>query len=265
MTGCLPATATLHLRQFSLFGMVCRLKDDPLHVLAQDVLVMSTQKSNSWFAQIRNLCLQYDLPHPLDFLKTPKTKENFKKLVRSKVIDYWEKKLREEAAPLTSLVYFKPCYMSLSKPHAIWTTARENPYEVAKAVIQARMLSGRYRTKLLTSNWSNTQDVYCPAPQCNEVESLQHILLDCPAYANTRMNVVKKWLSVIDPVVEQLAKHALSQPAAYLTQFILDATALPHTIDLLKSRDENSRGLLMNITRTWCYSMHRERQKLLKE
>ena len=155
--------------------------------------------------------------------------------------------------------------MSLTKPHAIWTTARENPYEVAKAVIQARMLSGRYRTKLLTSNWLNGQDVYCPAPHCTEIESLQHILLDCPDYAITRTNVVKKWLSVDDPVVAQLTNHALSQPASYLIQFILDATALPQTINLLKSRDENSLGMLMNLTQTWCYSVHRERQKILHQ
>ena len=155
--------------------------------------------------------------------------------------------------------------MSLSKPHAIWTTARENPYEVAKAVIQARMLSGRYRTKLLTSNWTSNHDVICPAPQCTEPESLQHILLDCQSYANTRTNIVRKWLSVEDPVVAQLARHALLQPPGYLMQFILDPTVMPHTSNLLKSQGENSLGLLMNLTRTWCYSVHRERQKLLKK
>ena len=114
LAGCLPATATLHLRQFSLFGMICRLNDDPLRERAKDVLVTSTQRSNSWFVQIRNLCLQYNLPHPLEFLQEPKTKEIFKKLVRAKVVDYWESKLRAEAAPMTSLAYFKPCYMSLT-------------------------------------------------------------------------------------------------------------------------------------------------------
>jgi hypothetical protein len=120
-----------------------------------------------------------------------------------KVSDYWERKFRKEVAHMTLLTYFKPCYMSLTKPHTIWTSARENPYEVSKAVIQARMLSGRYRTKLLTSNWLNSQDVYCPVPQCTEVESIQQIHLDCQAYAITRTNVVKKWLSVEDPVVAQ--------------------------------------------------------------
>ena len=106
----------------------------------------------------------------------------------------------------------------------------------------------------------NNQDVYCHAPQCGEVESLHHILLDCHANAFTRTNVVKKWLSVEDPVVAQLVNHVLSKPAAYLAQFVLDVTALPHTINFLKSCDENSPGLLKNLTWKWGYSNHRERQ-----
>jgi hypothetical protein len=42
LAGCLPATATLHLRQLSLFGMICRLNDDSLRECAKDVLITST-------------------------------------------------------------------------------------------------------------------------------------------------------------------------------------------------------------------------------
>ena len=33
IAGSLPATAILHLRQMTLFGMICRLPGDPLHLL----------------------------------------------------------------------------------------------------------------------------------------------------------------------------------------------------------------------------------------
>ena len=55
-------------------------------------------------------------------------------------MDYWERRLREESAGLDSLKYFDPQYMSLTKAHQIWRTAKDNPYEVAKAVIQAANL-----------------------------------------------------------------------------------------------------------------------------
>ena len=174
--------------------MVSRLPNDPLHSHARHALITAKQNSSSWFASIRNLCLQYSLPHPLTLLDAPLSKCKFKSLIKSKITDFWEQKLRSEAAPLTSLFYFKPSYMSLARPHAIWWTAGANSYEVSKAVIQCRMLSGRYRTLLLTSNWSVSGESCCRAPSCSQTEeSLEHILLDCPAYADVRLNLVDKF------------------------------------------------------------------------
>ena len=118
MAGTLPATATLHERLLSLFGMVSRLPMDPLNSHARHALITAKQNSSSWFARIRDLCAQYSLPHPLHLLDYPLSKGKFKDLVRSKVTNFWEQKLRSEAAPLTSLCYFKPAYMSLARPHA---------------------------------------------------------------------------------------------------------------------------------------------------
>ena len=132
VSGTLPGTAILHLKQLTLFGMVCRLPEDPLHQLACHVLLTSSSPS-SWFVVVRNLLMQYQLPHPLLLLNDPPDKASFKKLLKSKILDHWEKKLRLEASLLPSLVYFDPYYMSLAVPHRIWTTAGSNPHEVAKA------------------------------------------------------------------------------------------------------------------------------------
>ena len=45
--GFLPATAILHLRQLSLFGMICRLPKDPLNFHTHQVLLTSSLNSNS--------------------------------------------------------------------------------------------------------------------------------------------------------------------------------------------------------------------------
>ena len=133
MPGSLPATATLHQRQLCLFGMVTRLPNDPLYSHARHALITAKQNSSSWFASIQNLYLQYSLPHPLTLLDFPLSKCKFKSQIKTKITDFWEQKLRCEAAPLTSLLYFKPDYMSLARPHSIWWTAGANPYEVFSA------------------------------------------------------------------------------------------------------------------------------------
>ena len=80
LAGSLPLTAQLHIRQLGLFSMICRLPADPLNSHARNVLTTSKRSSKSWFWQIRDLCLQYSLPHPLNFLESPSNKEHFRKL-----------------------------------------------------------------------------------------------------------------------------------------------------------------------------------------
>ena len=150
LSGCLPARAEIHLRQLSMFGMVSRLRNDPLNIHARNVLTDSKKTAKSWFTQVRDLSLQYCLPHPLLILDNPPTKESYKKLVKSRILDFWENKLRGEACMLPSLDHCKADYLSLLNPHPIWTTAQGNPHEVSKAIQQARFLSGRYRTEYLS-------------------------------------------------------------------------------------------------------------------
>ena len=84
LSGSLPGTAILHLRQVSIFGMISRLKDNILNVFNY---VTSSKKS--WFYQIRELCLLYNLPHPIKLLAEPMSKYSFKSLVKKHGIDYW--------------------------------------------------------------------------------------------------------------------------------------------------------------------------------
>ena len=159
--------------------MIARLPNDPLYKLAQQALL--TQPNQSWFTQIRNVMQYYNLPHPLLILTSPPTKEGFKKLVKSKVVDHWEQKLRAEAALLPSLAFFKLDFMSLVRPHRLWTTAGQNSFEVAKARVQLLFLSNQYPSAKHTRHWSNdNSEGLCTHSVCHSsglVESRQHILL----------------------------------------------------------------------------------------
>ena len=262
--GCLPGEAAIHLRMLGIFGMVTRLSNDPLNIHARNVLITAKSSSKSWFWQLRDICLKYQLPHPLKMLDNPPKKEVFMRLVKAKVVDYWEKKLRGESSLLSSLVNFKPEFMSLTKPHLIWTTAGSNPYEVSKAIQQARFLSGRYRTENLAKHWSRNKEGYCLSPTCqNQIETVQHILIECPAYLECKKRLYSLWLSSKNPVVYHLILAALSTEKEYLLQFLLDCSVLPEVITATQSYGEGIFSELFYLTRTWCFSVHRERMKML--
>ena len=134
---------------------------------------------------MRNLLLMYQLPHPLNLLANPPTKESFKKLVKAKVTDYWDTKLRMEASFLPSLPYFCPEFLSLTSTHRLWTSAVNNSYELAKSRIQLLFLCSQYPCAKLTRHWSSDNSLgLCSFPSCREnniVESPGHVLLHCPA------------------------------------------------------------------------------------
>ena len=79
------------------------------------------------------------------------------------VLEFWQEKLRGEARKLqlNSLAYFKPDFMSLSKPHPLWTTCGASSYETNKACVQAKYLSGRFRTDTLLNHFSSDNSRFC--------------------------------------------------------------------------------------------------------
>ena len=55
---------------FSLFGQLCRLKegDNVLAKHAMSIFSSASLSTRSWFWKLRQLCLQYGLPHPASWL-----------------------------------------------------------------------------------------------------------------------------------------------------------------------------------------------------
>ena len=195
--GSLPGTGILHLRMLSLLGMIARLGDDHiLHKHGRHTLLNQENNnvSKSWFTEMRCICKDYKLPDPLLVLQSPPGVYYWKNLTKSKVLDWWQIKLRGEADHLDSLEYFKPSFMSLSTPHPLWTSAG-SPFEVSKAVVSARMLSGRYRTDRLARHWTpSNPNGLCRLPGCEGHEgTLQHILLQCSALTEARLKVISHW------------------------------------------------------------------------
>ena len=268
LSGNLPGTAMIHIRMLTLFGMICRLPGSILHQHASRVLWANKPSSKSWFLEIRNICLLYNLPHPSSLLQYPIQKKSMKKLVKQHLLSYWEIKLRNEAAPLPSLEFFHPNFMSLDKPHPMWTSAGANPYQVTMSTIQGLMISGRYQTEQLCSHWSGNSP-FCKAPSCKgleHVEDLEHILKHCGSLEPTRRRLLaftvnySKPLHILQPVISTL--YTRTDPL--FCQFLIDCSVLPSTIATTQEHGPEVLQHLFRITRTWCYCLHKARLQILE-
>ena len=282
LSGNLPAAAIVHLKMLTLLGMISRLKSTSiLQQIGRNILLMATPIKKSWFSKIRDITYQYSLPDPLLILQEPKSKESWKKQCKSAVVSFWEVKLRSEAEFLPSLVHFQPNFMSLVRPHIMWTLP-ENGYEVEKAVVIATMLSGRYMSDYHTRHWSKSNPLgYCQLCQANlhsqpslgavssdvlPLGTLEHQLLVCPSLETSRERCKTLWKeSCLDKpdIWNLIDKNDSMEPHPQL-QFLLDPSCCPGVILATQKLGQGVLSHVHYLSRTWCYSLHVRRKKLLK-
>ena len=188
-------------------------------------------------------------------------------MVKSKVIDYWEMALRNEAKSLRSLAFFKPDYMNITNVHPIFSYAGNSPVNVIKATIQALMLSGRYRSGSLTRYWDRNANGICKLhPACQKLEDVTHILQHCNALSVTRSRLLSFTADYVRNLPADLQDIILKycQPAhPQFSSFILDCSTLPEVIYIVQILGKDILFHLFYIGRTWAYALHRERLKLL--
>ena len=158
--------------------------------------------------------------------------------------------------------------MSLTSTHPIWTTAGSSPYNVAMSTIQAVMVSGRYRTEQLCSNWSSNRSGFCQTPSCIDQhipEDIDHILSMCCSLQETRsvlLQFTSKYCQAI-PELEHITNILWNPTHPSFCQLLLDCSVLPEVISASQQLGPAVHHHLFRITRTWCYCLHKSRMKLL--
>ena len=264
LAGRLPGEALLHLKQLTLFGMICRLPGNILHNIAMQLLMIAKQSDRNWFAEIRNLCYKYNLPHPLLMLKEPLTKHAFKSLIKTNITDYWQSKLRAHCTELKSLKYFKPQYMSLRKPHPMLQYAQTS-FTINKCITVCRMLSGRFRCGSLLRHFSKQATGLCELC-CTEIEDLTHILVPRCVHLQDQAELLLKYAheklrscALANEIFFEIMK---SKDDSEKVQMLLDPTVLPEVISANQANNAVIPTILC-VTVTWCYSMNRRRIKLM--
>ena len=262
--------AQLHQKQLTLFSMICQLKGNILNDIAVKLLTTEKQTSKNWFSEIRSLCFTYNLPHPLLLLRNPPTKERFKSLVKTNIIDFWQSKLREHSAKLEdkSLKYFKPNFMSLRKPHPMYTCAVTS-YQANKCVTVARLISGRFRSgSLLRHFFPDKVSGICQLCEL-ELEDVAHIILPKCLKLQERAHILRRYAEdtlSICAVAASIYENIMikGKDDNMKVQFMLDPSVIPEIISAAQI-DNNLLNTILRVTTTWCYSLVKTRRKLLEE
>ena len=136
------------------------------------------------------------------------------------------------------------------------------------ATIQARMISGRFRTAALCSHWSSNSNGNCQlSDSCsNTSEDILHILAHCVALQPTRQKLysyTSNYCMNVSPVTKNIVEQFCTQSSQTFCQFLLDCSVLPVVIRAVQEEGNEVLCRLFTLTRTWVYTLHKERLKKL--
>ena len=171
---------------------------------------------------------------------------------------------------MTSLKYFHPAYMSLSQTHPLFTSCGSSPYEISKAVVQARYLSGRARVESLTKHWDKANKAGT-CPLCRSIQptegTIEHVLLSggCPALVDARlsmMSLIQAYL-VSHPYLFPIFQSLWGKDDVQTMQFLLDCSAISSVRQLVQDSEKPILRDLFYLTRSYVFKLFVTRRRLI--
>ena len=89
LSGIPPIQFEVHRQILGFLGSMARKDSSVEHSIAKRQLIMKTIKSPSWFNNVKDICIKYDLPSPLEILDEKPHKMKWKNQVKKAVTEYW--------------------------------------------------------------------------------------------------------------------------------------------------------------------------------
>lgn len=182
LLGALPIQAELHKRQLSLLHSIVRSGNERLKSLLERQLTLRCSKS--FFCIAEKTLELYDLPCIME--QQNFSKLAWKKLTRQAVSSYWTQSLIREAQTKSTLENCDLTSMAVGNTHIVWEAASNNVHDIRRSIPKVRMMTGVYMLQTTKARF-NQYKVEPTCPLCRlEPEDLSHMLLRCPALAETR-------------------------------------------------------------------------------
>ena len=230
--------------------------------------MMCTASSTTWSNHLRILCDKYFLPNPLALMQNGQvwTKEDWKCLIKTKVIIHYEKELRTQSLFNSKMKYLNVSLSGLSRqPHPPLLNIRTTQ-DVKKLRIHLKFLTGDYCTAERLAIDQPSLDPHCKLCLANgitEKESIAHILTTCHATSEIRRRIYPDLLNTVLQV--QPTSKILENPSSeQLTQFILDCTSLNLNDSLRVPSHNPNHTEIFQVARDWCFAISNERMRLIR-
>lgn len=148
-------------------------------------------------------------------------------------------------------------------PHPVWKHVPNNPIEVRKAEVKAKLLTRSYTLQSDRSKFTKEREDSTCRICHTEDEDTKHFLLECSALTTVR----QKFLDTIEHYInnqEQYNCYDMLSKEGLLMKLILEPSSKTLSPYMRKMKSANHKEL-ESITRNLCYSLHIRRSAILSK
>ncbi|CAG2256182.1 unnamed protein product [Mytilus edulis] len=259
LSGLLPIEAEIHVKAINLFGNISRANCDSIEWrIAERQLQIKSHNSCSWFIEVKELCLKYEINDLYAYLTNPLSKFQWKKLVKSKIHDYWTSKITDESKGYSTLKFMDHKY-NIGSVHPLAISVNANLKDIRKIPVRLKISTGNYILQTHKASFSKNNFISPTCKLCGKAdETVEHFILLCEKLEETRIPLLSK---ILDNGSLILAKVATSFPID-LIQLIINPFCY---VDINANRAvfEETSNILEPLCRQLLYNMHNKRYALL--
>ncbi|CAC5424698.1 unnamed protein product [Mytilus coruscus] len=247
----------IHVKAINLFGNISRAKCDSIEWrLAERQLQIKPHNSHSWFIEIKEICLKYGITDLYDYLNSPLSKLQWKKLVKSKIYAYWTSKIIDKSKGYSTLKFMDHKY-NTGTVHPLAISVRANLKDIRKIPVRLKIATGNYILQTHKASFSK-RHISSICKLCSKTnETVEHFILLCEKLEETKKPLMSKILNNGSLI---LAKYTTSR-LADLLQLIINPFCYVD-FDVNRTAFEETSNILEPLCRQLLYNLNNKRYML---
>ena len=150
LSGLLPIEAEIHIKVLRFFWKHNKSEHTSIEWRpAERQLQVKSYDSNSWFMDIRKICIKYDITDPYTYLENPLPKSQWKSLITKHVHQYWKNAIEENMLLYTSLKYLDSNY-SIGRIHPLLKSQSANIQDIRRIPTRLKIVTGNKGNNKIT-------------------------------------------------------------------------------------------------------------------
>ena len=264
--GEIPIEGLIHRDIFSLFYCVWSNPETKIHKIVKYLLENSNNNSRTGSTNLKHLSVKYNMEDPLTLiLSNPPPKHIYMENVKIKILAFYEKYLRTNAAQNSKMKYFNVSTIGLTGKIHSSVSGVMTTNEVNNMRYHIKMLLGdflTYKTKSEQSGGSPHCRFGCVSISGEPIsEDILHIVSSCFKTSQIHRRILSDIETLCGQASTIINFNTLIQNPEELTQFILDPSSL--NLNQRISMSDPILPEIFRLSRQLCAALGQERKRQL--